>query len=184
MAQPDQAPAGGKPTSRRRAEFQRRARALLLLEAAISDAHLGCYNRAYLARRGRDEIARRMRYGQRLSLLVLMADGGADPGEARLKALVAAASLALRPTDIMGRWQAGELVILLPSTGLAGAGRLARRLSACFAAVGRETGVPLAASIGIATALGRKEGLELLLLRARAGLEEARLAGGNRVGIG
>ena len=184
MAQPDQAAAGGKPTSRRRAEFQRHARALLLLEAATSDAHLGCYNRAYLARRGREEVARRVRYGHRLSVLVLAADGGADPDEARLKALVAMARLALRPTDIMGRWHAGELVVLLPSTGLAGAGRLARRLSAGFAAEARNSGVPLAASIGIATALGRQEGLELLLLRARAGLEEARLAGGNRVGIG
>lgn len=184
MARSDQAAAGGPPTSRRRAEFQRRARATLLLEAAVSDAHLGCYNRAYLARRGRDEVARRLRYGHRLSLLVLAADGGADPGETRLKALVATARVALRPTDIMGRWHGGELVILLPSTGLAGAGRLARRLSTTFAAEARSAGLPLAASIGIATALGRQEGLELLLLRARAGLAEARLAGGNRVGIG
>ena len=184
MAQPDPSEAGAKPTSRRRAEFQRRARALLLLEAAISDPSLGCYNRAYLTRRGRDEVARRMRYGQRLSLLVLAADGGSDPGESRLRAIVAAANLALRPTDIMGRWRAGELVVLLPNTGLAGASRLARRLCAGLAAAARSSGAPLAASIGVATALGRQEGLELLLLRARAGLEEARLAGGNRVGIG
>ena len=49
---------------------------------------------------------------------------------------------------------------------------------------GVATGRPLAASIGVATALGRQEGLELLIQRARVGLAEARAAGGGRVGIG
>jgi diguanylate cyclase (GGDEF)-like protein len=193
MAEPDEAASGpppvdrgrgGETPSRLRTEFQRRAQASLLLEVAISDASLGCHNRVYLALRARDEVARRIRYGQRLSLLLLAADGGPDPEEARLKAIVAAANLALRPTDIMARWHAGELVVLLPSTGLDGASRLARRLCAYVAATGLATGMPLAASIGIATALGRKEGLELLIQRARAGLSEARIAGGGRVGVG
>ncbi len=192
MPQPDdageRAPAperGGEevPRSRRRAEFQRRAQASLLLEVAISDPALGCYNRVYLALRAREEVARRQRYGQRLSLLLMSADGGADPEEDRLKAIVAAANLALRPTDILGRWQAGELVVLLPSTGLSGATILARRLCAYVAGAGL-VGGPLAVSIGIATGLGRQEGLELLIQRARSGLREARIAGGGRVGIG
>jgi diguanylate cyclase (GGDEF)-like protein len=193
MAQPDDA-AGGRPSqdggrkegalSRRRTEFQRRAQASLLLEVAISDPMLGCYKRVYLALRAREEVARRVRYGQRLSLLLLAADGGAEPEELRLKAIVAAANLALRPTDILARWQSGELVVLLPGTGLSGASRLARLLCAHVAASGLAVGSPLAASIGIATALGRQEGLELLIQRARSGLGEARLAGGGRVGIG
>ena len=178
-------PLEGKPLSvRRGSEFQRRAQATLLLEVAIADVTLGCHNRAYLVHRARDEIARRSRYGQRLSLLLLTADGEVGPDEDALKAIVAAANLALRPTDTLARWQGSDLVVLLPSTGLAGASRLARRLCTHVAASGLATGRALAASIGVATALGRQEGLELLIQRARVGLAEARAAGGGRVGIG
>jgi GGDEF domain-containing protein len=45
-------------------------------------------------------------------------------------------------------------------------------------------GFRLGASIGIATALGRHEGLELLIQRARSGLDEARAAGGGRASVG
>jgi hypothetical protein len=62
------------PPIRRRADFRRRAQELLLLEVAIADPVLGCHNRAYLVHRARDEIARRQRYGQRLSLLLVEAD--------------------------------------------------------------------------------------------------------------
>ncbi len=175
---------GDPPSARRRSEFQRRAQATLLLEVAIADVTLGCHNRAYLVHRARDEIARRARYGQRLSLLLLTADGEVGPDEDALKAIVAAANLALRPTDTLARWQGSDLVVLLPSTGLAGASRLARRLCTHVAASGLATGRALAASIGVATALGRQEGLELLIQRARVGLAEARAAGGGRVGIG
>src|SRR5262245_35232471 len=96
----------GPPT--RRAELQRRAHALLLLEVAISDATLGCYNRAYLVHRARDEVARRSRYGQRLSLLLLADDGSNGRSEPVLKEIVAVARLALRPTDILARWQTAE----------------------------------------------------------------------------
>lgn len=174
---------GQPPHARRRSDFQRRAQAALLLEVAIADVTLGCHNRAYLVHRARDELARRARYGQRLSILLLAADD-AGPDEAALKVIVAAANLALRPTDTLARWQGGDLVVLLPSTGLAGATRLARRLCTHIAASGLATCRPLAASIGVATALGRQEGLELLIQRARVGLAEARAAGGGRAGIG
>jgi diguanylate cyclase (GGDEF)-like protein len=183
MADPEAEPDDPVPPSRR-GELLRRAQAQLLLEVAIADATLGCHNRAYLVHRGRDEVARRVRYGQRLSVLLLAADGGPGRGEAVLKEIVAAARLTLRPTDTLARWQAGELVVLLPATGLAGASRLARRLGTALAAAGERAGFPVAASIGVATALGRHEGLELLIQRARAGLEEARAAGGQRFGVG
>ena len=166
----------GSRSPSRRSELQRRAHALLLLEVAISDASLGCHNRAYLVLRAREEVARRSRYGQRLSLLLLADDGTSGRSEPVLKEIVAVARLALRPTDMLARWQGGEFVILLPSTGLAGATRLARRLSGLLAPSVQRTGVPITARIGLATALGRHEGLELLIQRARGGLDEARAA--------
>jgi diguanylate cyclase (GGDEF)-like protein len=183
MAESEPGTNGGE-TSSRRSDFRRRAQALLLLEVAIADTTLGCHNRAYLVHRARDEIARRARYGQRLSLLVVAPDGGPHKGEAAMKEIASVARLAVRPTDIVARWQGGELVILLPSTGLAGATRLARRLCAAFAESGERLGFRLGASIGIATALGRHEGLELLIQRARSGLDEARAAGGGRASVG
>jgi GGDEF domain-containing protein len=84
---------------------------------------------------------------------------------------------------MLARWQSGEFVILLPSTGLAGATRLARRLGGLLASSAERTGMPITARIGLATALGRQEGLELLIQRARCGLDEARAAGGP-LGIG
>ena len=123
---------------RRAASFSAARRRLLLLEAGDRRRALGCHNRAYLVHRARDEIARRARYGQRLSLLLLEprpATVGPDEdgaqGDRRRRP-----NLALRPTDTLARWQGSELVVLLPSTGLAGASRLARRLCTHVAATG------------------------------------------------
>ena len=167
----------------RRGELRHRAQALLLLETAIADAALGCHNRAYLVHRARDEVARRARYGQRLSALLLGIEGSGSLQEQALKEIVAVVRLALRPTDILARWQTGEFVILLPCTGLAGATRLARRLASLLGSAAERTGLPIDALIGIATAMGRHEGLELLIQRARSGLGEARAAG-SRLGVG
>ena len=165
-------------------ELRHRAQALLLLETAIADSALGCHNRAYLVHRARDEVARRSRYGQRLSVLLLGADAAGGWPERALQAVVAAVRLALRPNDVLARWQGGELVVLLPCTGLAGATRLARRLVALLASEAARTGLAVGGRIGIATALGRQEGLELLIQRARSGLNEARAGSGGTVGIG
>jgi diguanylate cyclase (GGDEF)-like protein len=182
---------GAAATPERRAEFQRRAREQLLFDLATVDLSLGCFNRAYLVHRAREEVARRRRYGQRLSVLLLEADrrlpGACEP-EARerlLRAIVAVATPTLRPTDILARWQAAEVLILLPGTGLAGATRMARRLCAALRSSAPDRAVgTLAASVGLATALGRAEPLDLLVQRARAGLMEARAGGLGRLGIG
>lgn len=174
--------AGPHPATRR-GELRQRAQALLLLETAIGDSVLGCHNRAYLVHRARDEVARRARYGQRLSALLLGIEGSGSRQEQALKEIVAVVRLALRPTDIFARWQTGEFVILLPCTGLAGATRLARRLASLLGSAAERTGLPIDALIGIATAMGRHEGLELLIQRARSGLGEARAAG-SRLGVG
>ena len=88
------------PPIRRRADFRRRAQELLLLEVAIADPVLGCHNRAYLVHRARDEIARRQRYGQRLSLLLVEADRPIrGPEEGALKEIASIARLtSARPT--------------------------------------------------------------------------------------
>jgi diguanylate cyclase (GGDEF)-like protein len=185
MAEPERDEAAPALTHRR-ADFRRRAQELLLLELAIADPALGCYNRAYLVHRAHDEIAPRARYGQRLSLLLLEPDRPSRGLEAEmLKEIASIARLAVRPNDVVARWHGAELVLLLPSTSLAGAGRLSKRLCASVTAAKIPArGANLTVSVGIATSLGRHDPLELLVQRARAGLVEARTAGGGRPGVG
>jgi diguanylate cyclase (GGDEF)-like protein len=190
-----QAPPGERGSGERAstAAAKRGALQQLLLEVAISDPKLNCFNRAYFVHRARGEIARRSRYGARLSLLLIEPDhpeGSRQPAEEAEAALPHVANLlraSLRPSDILGRWRGNGLVALLPSTGLAGATKLARRLAAVVRrdvpAPGGED-VPASVSIGIATWLGREETLETLVRRARAGLLEAQERGRGEVGIG
>jgi two-component system, cell cycle response regulator len=190
-----QAPPGERGSGERAstAAAKRGALQQLLLEVAISDPKLNCFNRAYFVHRARGEIARRARYGARLSLLLIEPDhpeGSRHPGEDAEAALPHVANLirgSLRPSDILARWRGNGLVVLLPCTGLAGAAKLARRLAA---AVRRDAPAPdgevapASVSIGIATWLGREETLETLVRRARAGLLEAQERGRGGVGIG
>lgn len=156
----------------------------LLLQAATHDRETGCLTAAYLAQRASEEIARRQRYGGRLSLLLAAADEATEPdpaGASPLARLAAHVRSRLRSTDLVGRWESQELVVLLPGTGLAGASRLARRIVA--AAPGEDGDPPLLMSIGVATWLGAAETLGLMIERARGGLIEARARGGGRVGV-
>jgi diguanylate cyclase (GGDEF)-like protein len=179
---------GGPSSAAKRGALQQ-----LLLEVAISDPQLNCFNRAYFVHRARGEIAHRARYGARLSLLLLEPDhpeGSRHPAEEAEAALPHVASVAcgsLRPSDILARWRGNGLVVLLPCTGLAGATKLARRLAA---AVRRDGAAPdgagpaVSVSVGVATWLGREETLETLVRRARAGLLEAQERGRGGMGIG
>jgi diguanylate cyclase (GGDEF)-like protein len=165
----------------------------LLLEVAISEPKLNCFNRAYFVHRARGEIARRARYGACLSLLLLEPDrpeGSRHPVEEAEAALPHVANLlrgSLRPSDILARWRGNGLVVLLPCTGLAGATKLARRLTAAArrdAPAPGGAGPAVSVSVGVATWLGREETLETLVRRARAGLLEAQERGRGGVGIG
>lgn len=162
----------------------------VLLQAATRDLGSGCLNGVYFAQRAREEIARGLRYRGRLSLLVIVPDPPDPPpdeADALLRRIAAVTRERLRASDLLGRLD-DELVALLPGTGLAGATRLARRICATLP---RSGGMPVprriggsAVSIGVATWLDPAEMLATILERARAGLADARAAGGGRVGIG
>jgi len=125
------------PPLHRRADFRRRAQELLLLEVAIADPVLGCHNRAYLVHRARDEIARRQRYGQRLSLLLVEGDRPArGPEEGALKGIAQLRALpSARPTSSRAGMPASSCCSCLapggqaPRTWPAGCARLSRRRS-------------------------------------------------------
>ncbi|MCS7267153.1 MAG: diguanylate cyclase [Geminicoccaceae bacterium] len=151
----------------------------LLLRSATRDLETGCLKDVYFAERASEEIARRRRYGGRLSLLLVAADGPNGETDARPETVVRLAGLLksrIRSTDLLGRWETGELLVLLPNTGLSGAARLARRML-LGGSLATEPEASVSMSIGIATWLG-DESLGTLVERARAGLREARARGG------
>ncbi|MCS6779110.1 MAG: GGDEF domain-containing protein [Geminicoccaceae bacterium] len=159
----------------------------LLLRSATHDRETGCLDELYFTQRAAEEIARRQRYGGRLSLLVIAPDPPAEGEASGSEAVVRLAARVrgrLRSTDLVARWPTGELLVLMPGTGLSGATRLARRILASGPAPG-ESGpaLPVLASIGVATWLGVAETLGTLIDRARAGLAEARARGGGCVGV-
>ena len=157
----------GSP-SRRRSEFQRRAQATPAPRGRDRrrDARLPQSRLSRASGTRRDRAAGALRAAA-VAAAAHRGSATSGPTRTRSRRSSRSANLALRPTDTLARWQGGELVVLLPSTGLAGASRFARRLCAHVAASGLAAGRPLAASIGVATALGRQEGLELLIQRAR-----------------
>ncbi len=156
----------------------------LLLQAATRDRETGCLTAAYLAQRAGEEIARRQRYGGRLSLLLAAVDEASEAsGEAPSAVVRLAARIRarVRATDLVGRWESQEILVVLPGTGLAGATRLARRI--LVPGPGEPPVPPLVPSIGVATWLGAAEDLTLVVERARSGLVEARARGGGCVGV-
>jgi len=173
-----ESPAGSLPL------LQRPAVQSLLLQAATHDRATGCLTATYFAQRAAEEIARRQRYGGRLSLLLAAADEPAEASTCETAPVVRVAARVrerVRATDLVGRWGSEEIVVLLPATGLPGAARLARRILS--PASGEPGDQPLLLSIGLATWLGAAETLDLLIARARSGLQEARARGGGRVGV-
>ncbi len=149
--------------------LDRERRALLEENQALTvlsrqDPLLGIANRrAFDLTLGR-EWSRASRHGQELSLLLIDVDRfkdfndryGHPAGDACLRECAAVIGGALRrPADLLARWGGEELAVLLPDTGPAGAGDVARRIHSALESAGiRHDGVPagrVTVSIGAAS---------------------------------
>ena len=107
-----------------------------LRNLAITDPLTGAKNRRYLMNRGKEELARCLRYGSPLCLLLLDIDYfklvndtyGHDSGDEVLKSLTENAQLVLRETDIFARFGGEEFAALLVQTSQQDALLTAERL--------------------------------------------------------
>ena len=112
-------------------------RRILKLEyETVTDHLIGVYNRRYLDRKITEEIARSLRYGSPLSMMLLDIDHfkavndqyGHQIGDDVLKGLGKLLIEKVRDTDIIARYGGEEIAILLPQTTGAAAFDLAERL--------------------------------------------------------
>ena len=161
---------------------------------AMVDSLTGLANRRSLEETLRSELARAVRFGD--SICVVLADlddfkhvndqYGHAAGDEVLKAFAAALRKTVRESDIAGRWGGEEFALVLPGTDAAGGTRLAERARAAIEA--RSVKMPngdrcsVTASFGVAS-FPESQDLGEILAAADSALYAAKGAGKNRVEV-
>lgn len=105
---------------------------------SVTDRLTELYNHGYLHQRLDEEIERSMRFGHRLSVIMLDIDDfkqfndryGHPRGDTVLKAVSAIIRQNLREIDVAARYGGEEFVVVLPETDVAGALAVAERIRA------------------------------------------------------
>ena len=158
-------------------------------EAAVTDTLTGALNRRGFDQAHEREVARSRRNGSPLALALIDLDDfkrlndtlGHHAGDEALIHLVRILRLALRPSDVLGRFGGEEFVVMLPETGLDEAvtalTRFQRQLAGCRVA---SSGVTLSFSAGVVVQASG-ESLAESIERADAATYAAKRAGKNRV---
>lgn len=162
---------------------------------AITDPLTRLYNRRYLLHRLAYEAARSVRYHSPLAIMLVDVDNLADINHAHgilygdmvlvetsrlLKKLV-------RVSDVVGRCDTQDFMILMPETDAEGARQLGDRILqtvSTFHFIAEKLDLHVTASIGVACAEGTNLTENLSLIgRAEAAIDRAKQAGKNRVEV-
>jgi diguanylate cyclase (GGDEF)-like protein len=153
---------------------------------ALLDRETGTYNLPYFADHAAKEFHKARRYGRQFSIGLVAVDNLEEarrvaPREifvAGTRALAGAVGRAAREADVLARAAENELQVLLPETDHFGARTFLRRATEEIArdpaVAALEHRVPLLLSMGIATYPRDGEGLDALVERCRARVEEQR----------
>lgn len=168
--------------------------------SGLTDALTGLFNRRYLQRRLKGELARASRYGIPLSCLFIDADHfkrindthGHPTGDKVLREMAHRLRTCLRASDIATRYGGEEFALILPSTRMKEATVLAQRIRQEIAArptAFDQSGRPLTVtvSIGVSEMIPRAhqqnhEAMsDWILANADAALYQAKVDGRNRV---
>jgi diguanylate cyclase (GGDEF)-like protein len=160
---------------------------------AYTDYLTGLANRRHFLEQAENELARTLRYGRELSILMLDLDHfkqvndtyGHKVGDLVLKRLSELCRATLRDVDVVGRIGGEEFAVLLPETGTAQAMDTAERLRSSIAAahVTPESGLPVhfTVSFGVTTLSEKDTNIDILLNQADQALYRAKRDGRNRV---
>lgn len=159
---------------------------------ATTDPLTGTFNRRHFTQCAENEIARSVRKGYTLTLMMLDIDHfksindthGHHTGDVALCQFAETCRRGLRRSDTLGRMGGEEFAVLLPETGEPGALYIAERLreqTAKLELPGERGPVIFTVSVGVALWRGEGDSLSDLLQRADAALYEAKNRGRNQV---
>lgn len=159
---------------------------------AQTDYLTGLANRRHFMRLAETGLARALRYGDALSLLMLDLDNfklindnyGHRTGDKVLQTFSTLCRSLLREVDLIGRIGGEEFVIMLPETGITEAIEVAERLRRItedmFVLLEDRQPLHFTVSIGIATLDERNGRIDALLQKADQSLYKAKAMGRNR----
>jgi diguanylate cyclase (GGDEF)-like protein len=164
-----------------------------MAQEALTDPLTGLWNRRHLAGTLDREVARALRFGHEISLIILDVDDfkrindrlGHLQGDLVLEIVADLVKDATRDIDVAARYGGDELALILVETGSEGATILAERLRERI----RDTEVPLRGggtmgvtiSVGVATVPDSAEDLDSLVDGADRALLRAKRAGKNQI---
>lgn len=185
-----------RATAARTAELERRITRLEheradLERTSVTDPLTGVWNYRYLQLSLDREVARGLRGGRPLAVLLLGVDGlaalrhqaGHQRANALLRDLAQRLAVEIRQSDTFGRYDGEEFLVLLPDTDAAGAAQVAERLCWTVRRHRPEPALPaghrLTAAVGAAVLPADGDHTATLLRAADRALAAAREAGGD-----
>ncbi len=163
-----------------------------LRNLAITDPLTGAKNRRYFINRGKEELARSVRYGAPLCLLLLDVDHfkhvndtyGHEAGDEVLKSLTEKSLEVLRETDLFARFGGEEFAALLVQTSQQNALLTAERLRKAIESMSLpqiSNSFSITISIGVALFDQNNDSIETLIKRGDQAMYRAKEKGRNCV---
>jgi diguanylate cyclase (GGDEF)-like protein len=161
-----------------------------LRSLTLTDALTGLYNTRFFIMQLEIEIARTRRTGQPSSMMMIDLDNfkllndtmGHVHGNRFLLKTASTLREQLRPTDIVCRYGGDEFAVIMPTTDLFDAARIATRLQHAIGAIPLKKLLPISASVGVAEySAASKGGSDEFVHQADMALYKAKKNGKNQV---
>lgn len=182
-------------TVRKKSEEEKKLLINNLSHLSTTDGLTGLFNRRALTDILQREIERAERYVSDLSLIRCDVDKfksindtyGHAAGDKALQAVSESLKMALRKSDILGRYGGDEFMIILPETSLDGAKKLAEKIRVAVLEIALELPgnkrISLSLSVGVASCCAPMENIDTLVKLADTALYTAKHEGRNMVSV-